>query len=267
MTMGPLKKPPQLLLVLVTICVLSALSSSGPVYASGKRSNSWSKYFDLSIGRTCTLAAKAKIDGVDVLSTDSQTLLSMKPKKSGSILEIRVKTVSTTPGITPIVSKSVVPYQLLDDGALGVAPDVGTMSGFNWSFTGDELYPSISALKKGVAITSRFSGVLSGATAANSAALKNMVLSGKQLNVSFVIRVSSAPALKEIETPSGTYRNLVGVDVKVVSANALNAKSAAKSTFSSVAKASSSVIYFAKGVGIVKGVSSGITLLLRRCAN
>jgi hypothetical protein len=34
-----------------------------------------------------------------------------------------------------------------------------------------------------------------------------------------------------------------------------------------VAKASSSVIYFAKGVGIVKGVSSGITLLLRRCAN
>jgi hypothetical protein len=60
---------------------------------------------------------------------------------------------------------------------------------------------------------------------------------------------------------------LVGVDVKVVSAKALNAKPAAKSTFSSVAKASSSVIYFAKGVGIVKGVSSGITLLLRRCAN
>jgi hypothetical protein len=262
-----LVKGPLFFLVLVTVCGLSALISNNPVSASGEGSNSWSKYLDLSIGRTCTLASKGKIDGVVVSSTDSQTLLSVKPKKSGELLEIRVRTVATVAGIAPIVSQSVVPYQLLDDGALGVAPDLGTNSSFNLTFTGNELYPAISALHEGASIMSRFSGTLSGATAASSSALKKMVTSGKKLNVSFVIRVSSAPTLKVIKTPAGTYRKLVGVVVRVVSAKALNARPADKSMLSGVVKAPPSVLYFAKGVGMVKGISSGVTFLLSRCGN
>ena len=234
----------------VTACSDSggAAGASGTAHGGSSQASyqgpSWASYLDTHPGRTCTLKGTLSMGGAGaVLSTLAQTVVSSSGSESATVIHYRIQTasVASAGGVPPIRSSMTVPYEILSNGMLGVAPGGYAMgSGLQITFDGFEMYPTVAELRSGRAITSSVSGTLTGTTAA-----------------------------ARVRTPAGTFHDLVAVDVKMTSMTPLNATAQAKSALEaggSLAGAFGSRLYFAKGTGLVQAYSGGVTEQLAGCS-
>ena len=229
----------------------------------------WASYLDTQPGRSCTLsgAISAGLAGT-ITSRITQTVIARSATATGEVLRYRIKVTSSG---TPHLNTSLtVPYEVLNDGSLGVTPDVQSLGGgLIFSFRGMQIYPTISALRSGQSTSSTLTGVLTATTAAARQQLASGLTSGKALEFRIAFKVSPAPVKAVISTPSGVYRNVIGVRTAMTKLTALNATAEVRKAFSGVSGFSKSLgqdeLYFARGVGMVESDSGGLIQSLHKC--
>jgi hypothetical protein len=251
----------------------SAFAGSQPAY----HGPSWSAYLDIRPGRTCTLEGSLSAGiGGSILSRLAQTVMSQSRTTSGEVVRYRIRTasISSLPvaqgGIPPIRSTLTVPYEILNNGELGVTPSSQALGGgLQVTFRGFQLYPSIADLEPGHVRTSATTGYLTGSTAAARQQAAQMTPTGQPLRFQAAFSVSGIPAGTSIRTPAGTYHHLVAVRVALTKMTPLNARPQVKKAFSAgaglVKVSGASRLYFARGTGLVKVYSGGVTQRLARC--
>jgi hypothetical protein len=206
-----------------------------------------------------------------VTSTLIQRVMSSSASTSGTVIRYRILTsaVASQGGVPPTGTSQTVPYEILPNGTLGVAPGSYSMGqGLQISLDGFEVYPAVADLQSGQKTTSTVMGLITGTTAAARQEAAQASSNGQPLRMRFVFSVSGAPAPASIRTPAGTFRHLVEVNVALKSMTVLNAKAAVKSAFDAGAglgQAFASRMYFAEGTGLVEGVSAGIKQRLTGC--
>jgi hypothetical protein len=251
-------------------------ASSGGVSSGGASSTysgpSWTAYLDTQPGRTCTLANPQSASTGNVNTQLAQTVVSTAATASGEVLHYRIDVSASVPGgsIPPTRSSLNIPYEVLRDGQLGVTPDGDSLgSGLVFMFKGFELYPTVRELASGGSPqTSVVDGLLIGTTATARTEIRQMITSGSALQIEVDIVTSAAPAKASIITPSGTYRDAIGVKAALVKMTVVNGTAATKQAFSAAsgfAKAFNSVLYFARGTGLVQATSGGFQELLTGC--
>jgi hypothetical protein len=251
----------------------SGEAGSGAAY----RGPSWASYLDTSPGRTCTLqgSLSAGVAG-SILSTLAQTVISRTRASSGEVVTYRIQTaaISSLPaaqgGAPPMRTSLTVPYEILDNGELGVTPSADSLGdGLEVTFRGFQLYPGVAELKTGRAVTSALSGYLTGTTLAGRNEAAQMTPDGKPLKFLAEFSVSGTAAGGIIRTPAGTYAHLVAVRVSLARMTALNALPAVKKAFSTAGGLQDALgatrLYFARGTGLVEADSGGFAQLLTRC--
>lgn len=142
------------------------------------------------------------------------------------------------------------------------------VEGLQISLHGFEVYPAVTDLQSGRKITSTVMGSMTGTTKAGRQELAQLTSNGQPVQLRFVFSVSGAPAPASVRTPAGTFRHLVEVNVALDSMTAPNGTSEMKSALAAgagLAQAFGSRLYFAKGTGLVEGVSGGVQQQLTRC--
>jgi hypothetical protein len=233
---------------------------------------SWASYLDTHPGRSCTLKGHISMGQAgSVTSTLTQTVISSSASTSGTVVHYRLQTsaVASQGSVPPTGTSQTVPYEILRNGTLGVAPGTYSLSeGLQVTLDGFEVYPSVADLQSGRRITSTVMGSLTGTTAAARKEAAQLTSNGQPLRLRFVFSVSGAPAPASVRTPAGTFRHLVEVKIALDSMTALNATPQTKSALaggSGLAQAFGSRLYFAEGTGLVVGVSAGIKQRLTGC--
>ncbi|MCL2584401.1 MAG: hypothetical protein FWE35_18295 [Streptosporangiales bacterium] len=191
---------------------------------------------------------------------------------STTVVRYQIQTAATGPqsGIAPTRNPISVPYELMADGRLGVAPGSYPLAnGLRFAISGFEVYPAVADLPSGRAIRSSVSGTLTATTAAARQETAGLTADGQPLRFKVEFSVAGLTTGSGIRTSAGTYRDLAGVVVKPLSMTALNASPAAKASLDAAGgfmqALGASRLYFAKGVGLVQATSSGVTLRLSRC--
>ncbi len=236
------------------------------------RGPSWTEYLDTQSGRTCTLKNPSPATAGNVDARLTQTVVSTATRPSGEVVNYRIATSATVlgGGVPPIRSALKVPYEVLRTGQLGVTPDAYALGGgLALTFQGFEIYPTVRELQAGRSQRSALTGLLRGATATTRHQVEQLTTSGDVLKFRMSFIISAAPPRASIVTPSGTYRNLVGVKVAFSKMTLVNGSQQAKQAFSATSglgKAfGNSLLYFSRGTGLVQGTSAGTEEQLTGC--
>jgi hypothetical protein len=255
------------------VSCLGLASSAGASSGGG----SWSQYLNTKVGTTCILSNSFRVGNAQVgYSTISsfvqQRLHAIRNNPGGPVYVYSLRTGATSsPNNGSNIPPTTVAYplQVLNDGDLGVADDIGQLvPGVKYAIKGEELYPSIATLKGGGSVRSSLTISEYGTTPAGKAEVAKEVTSGNALIITVSYLITSAPVRASITTPTGTYTNIVGVHVDNPRSHAVNVSSVDSSTINAVVKAlsgSGTNLYFAKGVGEVSSSTSGFTLSLSGC--
>ena len=246
--------------------VRSAVSTEQKTFlpaASGP--NDWASYLPVVAGRVCTSTSTSTFGQFKSVATGTSTIIAPKLAPDGVHFSLQnVTNVTTTGPGTPTQTQSqtmTYPYVLANDGTVRASPGDITKSGISFTYSGFEVWPTIGALRQGQSTTTTITATLEGTTPATKSALQQALNNGQDsATVSVTFKIGPAPPLSSISTPAGTFRNLVGVQEQIVSANAPGAPAGTDSDITSVASAlgeGKTDVYFAQGVGIVETKLSG----------
>jgi hypothetical protein len=226
---------------------------------------SWSEYIKTQPGQSCVLVGdEYHVAGDNIAAYLTQAVVSSAREAAGERVIYRVTTrvTNSEPGATVLPPVSyLLPYDFQADGKLGTAPGPTSEPGLKVRWEGSELYPSIDELRAGKSATS--SVVLSAKVteAAAQRALEKELQPGQtEMKIRYAITAGPAPPLASIQTRDGTFTNVVGVKTQFGSGEVVNANAADTAKLGSVLTSfgkvfSGTVLYFARGVGMVDSTS------------
>jgi hypothetical protein len=248
---------------------LTASPSPAPTVPAGP---SWADYLPVRNGRTCTYGSTSSGSSFTVTSTLTQKYSHVMATTDGTTFDLTYSTVTSATGQpTSRTAPTVLPYRLASDGTLQTRPGSVSRYGFRYTFTGFEVYPTISELRAGKHRSSTITLNISGTTAATQQSLTPSLLPGQRvLKAALTLDVGPASRRASIKTGQGVYSDVVGVSFKGLKLNVLNATAAGKQQFASLSSLlstiGSGIVYLAKGVGFVDTLTLGTHVPLRRCA-
>lgn len=237
---------------------------------------SWSEYIKTQPGQSCVLVGdEYHVAGSRIAGYLTQAVVSSTKKAGGERVLYRMTTrvTDSEPGATVLPPISyLLPYEIQADGKLGTSPGLTSEPGLKVEWNGSELYPTIDELRAGKSAVS--SVVLSAKvteTAGQRALEKELEPGQTQMKVRFKVTVSPAPVLSSVHTPDGAFTNLVGVKTQMGSGEALNASPAYAAKFAQLVSAfgkafSNTMLYYAKGIGMVASDVAGSESKLQRCS-
>jgi hypothetical protein len=184
---------------------------------------------------------------------------------------IRVRSVTTAPGIRPVTLAVDNPYVFANDGTLRAAPGVGTAAGIRVRYHGFQVFPSVPDLRRGRGAHSTVSMSLAATTDAMQRALASE-LGRTSVKADLEYQVRAAPSRRVIVTPAGRYTDVIGISVELRAFHLRNAHGDLGAAAGDVLRGvfgNGSTSYYAKGVGLVLGEASGsfgtTSLRLRSC--
>jgi hypothetical protein len=247
--------------------VAGAIASPVAGAAAPKSSSAptWTNYFyPLTVGWTCHESLHSGgATGTETLRIDSVT-----PVSDGKAVDV-VEGSSTTVNGTSVPTNESLHYVLTKAGQLISVPSAGQTGGQSFQIQGDTIYPSVRALLGGETSLSKLH-IAAALDQTDLAQLKAVLKSGATsllMEVSLRQRGSSVSVL---ETPMGTYHNVLAVHSSLKSIQISNAVRAAQRELDSslepvIAKELAITTWYAPGVGPIKSEVGGISSAMTSC--
>ncbi|MGC2484714.1 MAG: hypothetical protein WA359_00515 [Acidimicrobiales bacterium] len=246
------------------LALSSTVAGSSPQVAP----ESWSAYFPRDIGTSCgtTLPAQSSTVDSNVTTTNGSIvskLISVRTTSNGTIFTFRAtlkvretESNSETPPFAPITSTQTLEYVLLKNGTVEAPFQKQVNFQDEASVRGHFLFPSIADIKEGITETTEMHFSFSPSTPAGAADFEELTKGHVKTLIGTQDVQVSGELRKSIVTPSGTFRNVVGlrnVTKSVAIQNAVNPQIATQldAEFLEEARESTTTIWYAPGRGTV----------------
>jgi hypothetical protein len=241
--------------------------------ASASAPSRWIDYFPSHVGRTCAAHFTVREDTFTAVDTVKRRLAARITSHGvTTIVEQDVTTEATTP--PPRTPQAPQTQTLRDtfgaDGSLAITEGATSSSDVRYTFSGQERYPSVTALRAGRSRAGTLGLTITALMGGAASTFAPYLLPGHHaLEIRFGYVAGPAPSLSAIRTPAGTLGNLLGAQLRITSAPATDVTAAGKAALrpdlEQLAEYFSSTSYFAPGTGIVSTTIFGHSELLGRC--
>jgi hypothetical protein len=245
----------------------SSLILSAGLAGAASSSKSWSDYFyPLKVGWTCHEA----IDSAGVTGSETLTVTAVAKVRDGHSVSVTEGS-STSVGGTNIPTNSVLHYVLTNDGRLVSVPSAGQFAGQPYEIRGDTTLPSVHTLLSGGTGTSelRISEPLSQSELAQVGSI--LAPHATALDMSVVLRERGHRGAV-LQTPMGTFHNVLVVQASLGSIRVTNAAKGASKALTSelqpvLGKDLANTTWYAPGVGPVRFDVGGIDAAMTSCGS
>lgn len=231
---------------------------------------SWSAYLPGEIGDGCVLAIDPiKVGTARITSEAAQKVVSIAEVGEGKEYQLETTTTVTTDDTDPLPGDPEHDVDSTSETYTYVAKGDGTMSFSSGRYVSEGfpvdvdtigvLFPTLEQARAGEAVDIRAEMTISAPDEASAAEFRTMTTDGSaQLALSMAFHISGVPTAA-VQTPAGTFSDVVGVRLEVTGADFTNATPESAEQFKDVADALAprTTTWFARGTGIVQVSSLG----------
>jgi hypothetical protein len=238
---------------LVALSLVLISMTTAPLVTDGSAGTlpSWKSYFPTKsdVGRACTLTlppetASDSAGVVTTTGTQDETLLAVDATRAGEVYTFRMKVVTHQTQGAPIVPASLsstspnqtlrftqtLKYLVRNNGTVEAPLENQQSVQSEFGFKGHFMFPSVADIAKGQGESSQMTFWFSSSTAAGRASIE-AVTRGHSKSIEGSLEVGVTGILRGvINTPSGTFHNVIGLRETTKHIIVLNATSPAIAT-------------------------------------
>jgi hypothetical protein len=241
-----------------------ATPSAGASSRTAAARPTWTTYFyPLKEGWTCQEELTSGATGTETLTVTAVTKTAQGEAVTideGSSTDVHGTTVPTNAAIHYVITKG---------GQLISAPSAGQLGGQAYRVEGNTVFPAVHTLLSGGSGLSRER--ISAPLADSALAQVKSILANRATSLSMALVLKQAGTkVAQLQTPAGTYHNVLAVRSTLHSLDITNALAGARRDLDRelepiLAKTVVSTVWYAPGYGPVKVVASGVTGIVTSC--
>jgi hypothetical protein len=247
---------------------LTGVPGSAPTASASPKSAAaptWTTYFyPLKVGLTCQEELTTGATGTETL-----TVTAVTKTKQGQAVTIDEGS-STEVNGTSVPTNAAIHYVITKSGQLISAPSAGQLGGQAYRVEGNTVFPAVQTLLSGGSGLSR-ERISAPLADTDLAQIKSILTThATSLSMALVLK-QSGTKVALLQTPAGTYHDVLAVRSTLRSLDITNALASARRDLDReiepiVAKSVVSTVWYAPGKGPVKVVASGVTGIVTGCS-